>query len=179
MKLFYHHVGKAGADEDFKKTVFNRVPNSSLEIIPHSEPYRPDIIRGVNAAFPEGSFNCWGVPSGADMVIRRLEVGDVVLLVKTTGEYGEIPALGMVKGFWKQQLRELSEALWGEGKYPYVFFFNTQVLDLTWMEFVEDLGIKPNFEPRGRFFSVATKRLAAFGGAAGYVDYLLKGRSSA
>ena len=101
------------------------------------------------------------------MVIRNLQVGDAVLLVERAGEFGNIPALGVVEAFWKIQRRELSRALWGESKYPYVFFFHTRKIDLSWPQFVEDVGFKPNFDPRGKFYSVATKRLESFGGPAG------------
>lgn len=174
MKLFYHHVGIAGSKEDFPKTVFNRVPQSILNSIPETEPYREDIIQGVQSAFPEGHFNCWGVPSGAVPIIGRLEVGDAVLLVERFGEYGNIPALGIVLAFWTTQLRDLSRALWGEGKYPYVFFFNTERLDLTWEEFREDVGFKPNYNPRGKFYSVVEEKLNPLGGANEYINHLRK-----
>jgi 5-methylcytosine-specific restriction protein A len=179
MKLFYHHVGKVGSQEDFKKTVFKRVPISILNTIPPTEPYRNDIIQSVRAAFPDGSFNCWGVPSGADSVVRRLEVGDAVLLVETVGEFGNIPVLGIVSAFWKCQLRDLSEALWGESKYPYVFFFNTETIDLTWEQFLNDVGFKENFNPRGKFYSVKDKSLDSFGGVSKYVDHLRQPKAAA
>lgn len=99
MKLYYHHVGKKGADEDFKKTVFARVPISLVESsVPNDEPDKTPLLSELNEKFPIGSFNCWGVPSGAASVIKNLSVGDAVLLVETASEYGgNIPALGVVK----------------------------------------------------------------------------------
>ncbi len=129
MQLFFHNVGLNGATRDFPKTVFNSIPVTVAEqSIPLDAPYREELIQQLHYQFPTGSFNCWGVPSGAESAIKELNVGDAMLLVKTIGgEHGEIPALGIVKIFVKEQMRELSKVLWGELGYPYIFFFDTEI----------------------------------------------------
>ncbi|HVF41530.1 MAG TPA: Uma2 family endonuclease [Pyrinomonadaceae bacterium] len=171
MKLFFHHVGLAGANEDFKKTVFNKVPLSVVEDSV-GEGVRSEILDRLLSAFPRREFNCWGVPEGARTVIQNLEVGDTVLLVKTTAGEGSVPAMCGVKAFWRVQLRGLSEALWGDDKYPYIFFFDTEALELTWQDLAAHLGYSGTFNPRGQFYSVADFRLTIFAGAEGYVKYL-------
>jgi hypothetical protein len=173
MKLYYHHVGLVGANEDFKKTVFGKMPISVVKHnVSDSNPNKPEMLKVLKANFPDGKFNCWGVPSGARSVINNLNVGDAVLLVESTGNDGRVPALCGVVGFWKDELRQLSKALWGNEKFPYIFFFHTEKLKLTWGQMLLHLGYKPNFDPRGKFLSVADSKLDSFGGAARYVEYL-------
>jgi hypothetical protein len=173
MKLFYHHVGQQGADEDFSKTVFARKPISLVEeSVPEQEPLKQPLLSELRLQFPSGDFNCWGVPAGAQHVVNALEVGDVVLLVESAHETGIIPALCEVKVFFPYQFPTLSNALWGAHKYPYIFFFETERLDLPWREFLKLLGYKENFNPRGKFYSIADERLAALGGSGGFVSRL-------
>jgi hypothetical protein len=112
------------------------------------------------------------VPAGAKSVIRQLAAGDIVLLVHSATEFGEVPVLCHVQVFWPVELRDLSYALWGNDKYPYIFFFRTEKLSLSWPEFREHLGYKHNFDPRGNFYSVASHRLDDFGSVEAYVQGL-------
>ena len=126
MRLFFHHVGQKGADEDFKKTVYKDVSIETVESnVPVSYPHRDQLLNQLGQEFPDGLFDCWGVPAGAKSVIRQLQAGDVVLLVHSATEYGEVPVLCHVQVFWPHELRDLSFALWGNDKYPYIFFFRT------------------------------------------------------
>lgn len=174
MKLYYHHVGKKGADEDFKKTVFARVPISLVEYsIPDNEPNKALLLSELNEKFSIGSFNCWGVPSGAASIIKNLSVGDAVLLVETASVFGgNIPVLGLAKTFIRHEFPQLSYALWGNSHFPYIFFFETEALEFQWSEFTRDLGYAANFDPRGKFYSVADQKLAKLGGVEKYIEHL-------
>jgi 5-methylcytosine-specific restriction enzyme A len=140
VRLFFHHVGQKGADEDFKKTVYKDVSIQTVESnVPGSYPHRDELLNQLRQAFPDGLFDCWGVPAGAKSVIRQLQAGDIVLLVHSATEYGEVPVLCHVQVFWPNELRDLSFALWGNDKYPYIFVFRTVELTLTWPELREHL----------------------------------------
>jgi hypothetical protein len=172
MKLFFHHVGQEGADEDFKKTVYKDISIETVERnVPASYPHRDELLNQLRQEFPTGLFNCWGVPAGAKSVIKQLTAGDFVLLVHSATEYGEIPVLCDVQVFWPDELRDLSFALWGNDTYPYIFF-RTEKLSLSWPEFREHLGYRYNFDPRGNFYSVASQRLDDFGGVEAYAQGL-------
>jgi hypothetical protein len=173
MRLFFHHVGQKGADEDFKKTVYKEVSIETVgRNIPTDDPLRVKILQVLQAQFPSGRFNCWGVPAGAKLVIRQIAEGDFVLLVESATEYGEVPVLCQVQAFWPHELRNLSLALWGNDKFPYIFFFRTEKVTLSWPELREYLGYRHNFDPRGNFYSVASHRLDDFGGVEAYIEGL-------
>jgi putative restriction endonuclease len=174
MDIYYHHVGAAGSAEDFPKTVFGARPISVVrEHVPDSWPHKAELLRRLEAHFPEGEFNCWGVPAGALNFIRRMRAGDVVLLLETAGPPGDAPAMGEVIAFWPEQLPMLSEALWGLPRFPYIFFFRTERLSgLTWSRMHADFEYT-NYDPPSRIFRVR-KELAAYGGRERYVAHLRK-----
>lgn len=173
MRLFFHHVGQKGADEDFKKTVYKDISIETVEgNVPSSDPNRDEILHKLGTEFPTGRFNCWGVPAGAKPVINQLTAGDFVLLVHSATEFGQVPVLCPVRAFWPHELRDLSFKLWGNDKYPYIFFFRTEKLTLSWPELREHLGYAHNFDPRGNFYPVRDDRLDDFGGVAAYVEGL-------
>ena len=171
MQLFFHDVGLKGAERDFPKTVFGSIP---LQVVEEHAPdyFKPEMVETLRDAFPRGSFNAWGVPAGAKSVIRRLEVGDAVLLIRTTGGEGDIPALCRVKAYWKHEMLNLSNALWGSPRFPYIFFFDTERIHLTWEEFKEHVDYAPNFRPSGNVYRVRQDRLDDFGGVDGYISFL-------
>jgi hypothetical protein len=172
MELFFHHVGQAGADEDFPKTVFADVDLTRIEqAIPLDDPLRDDILDTLGRRFPEGSCNCWGVPMGARWPIAHLAHGDAVLLVEADTADGRVPALCPDVLYWNRPYHDVSAELWGNPRYPYVFFFRTEPLDLTWHEMRADLRYAPDWVPRN-FFRITPPRLAPFGGPEGYLQRL-------
>jgi 5-methylcytosine-specific restriction protein A len=100
VRLFFHHVGQKGADEDFKKMVYKDINIEAVESnVPPSHPLRDELLHELGVQFPTGLFNCWGVPAGAKSVIRQLTAGDLVLLVRSATEYGDVPILCHVEVF--------------------------------------------------------------------------------
>ena len=59
MRLFFHHVGQKGADEDFKKTVYKDISIETVEgNVPASYPHRDELLNQLGQEFPNGLFNC-------------------------------------------------------------------------------------------------------------------------
>ena len=172
MELYLHHVGQAGSDEDFPKTVFADVDLARIEAaLPPDDPTRDEIVRTLRARFPGGACNCWGVPIGARWPIAHLGHGDAVLLVESVSGDGSVPALCPDVRYWNRAYHQVSEELWGNPRYPYVFYFRTEPLDLTWREMCADLGYRFNWSPRN-FFRIPVERVEPFGGPEGYLRRL-------
>ena len=72
MQLFFHDVGLQGSNRDFPKTVFANVP---VQVVEERTPgfLKEEVVAALREKFPRGSFNVWGVPAGAQSVIKRLE----------------------------------------------------------------------------------------------------------
>lgn len=147
MQIFIHGVGKEGSDRDFPKTVFGDVKIDFIEKN-LTEPLKSEITATLSELFPEGHCNCWGVPSGASSIIKKMKAGDAFFLMRTTSKEGEIPALGIVQAFWKEPLPELSNALWGSTIFPYIFFFRTKEINLTWTDFKKHVGYSDRYALR-------------------------------
>lgn len=179
MNIFFHHVGKQGAEEDFPKTIFNQVEIGTVQNnISDELPLKKVLIDDLLHAFPSKKFNVWGVPAGAAKTIKKLSIGDYVFFVESISNSvhssGSIPALGKIEVFHYIELPQLSSALWGRGKYVYLFFFNTIEIDLTWDQFCSYLGYKENYDPRGLFCPIAENRFELFGGADSFIKQILK-----
>lgn len=175
MDLFFHHVGQPGSASDFPKTVYSTRLISEVEkSIPDENPEKFHLINELKLNFPSGRFNCWGVPEGAKSIIRNLKNGDTVLLVQSSRIDGKVPILCKVKVYLPVKLNELSKVLWGDDKYPFIFFFDSEEIDLMWIDFREHLGYMEKFDPRGNFYKVASERLQSYGSIQNYIDYLLK-----
>jgi hypothetical protein len=171
-KLYIHHVGIEGADADFPKTVYRAVEIELICDALSSDDAQVEQTRdSLSRLFPSGQCNCWGVPEQAITVIRNLTALDYVLLVRTTRDEGEVSVLCWVKHVLPFTSRELSRALWQKEKYPLIFFFDSELINLTWQEFCHQVGYW-KYDPRGRFLSVSDNKLASYGGAKGYASYL-------
>ncbi len=174
MQLFFHDVGLKGANSDFPKTVFNSIDVGEIVEAAPIE-LRLSLQSELNNEFPTGLCNAWGVPHGASSVIRQLKKGDAVLLIKSTGGLEEIPALCLVKAFIREPMVGVSDLLWGSAHFPYVFFFQTEEIDLTWSQFKTDVQYQKNFRPSGNVYRVREDRFSQFGSASEYVKYLRNG----
>ena len=52
MRLFFHHVGQKGADEDFKKTVYKDISIETVESnVPVSYPHRDELLSQLRRGF--------------------------------------------------------------------------------------------------------------------------------
>ena len=176
MQLFFHDVGLKGAEKDFPKTIFGKV--SIEKIIEHVQPaLKEEVGKHLRKEFPKGYCNAWGVPAGAKSIIKNLNIGDAMLLIRTTSGLGDLPALCLVKGFWREQMPEVSNFLWDSNHYPFVFFFDTQEIELTWEQFKTHVDYKMNFRPSGNVYRVrnADDKLSNFGGVQGYIEFLVNG----
>ena len=117
VKLYFHHVGQRGSDEDFPKTVFGRVALSQIEgAIGPDDPLRAEIVGALRERFPEGWCNVWGVPVGARTSIANLNTGDAVLLVESVAGHGSVPAVCPDVLYWNRANPKLSQELWGNSK---------------------------------------------------------------
>ena len=175
MKVYFNHVGQPGASQHFPMTIDRRRDISEVKNTTFpNEQVKTELIKELQTKFPDGKFNCWGAPAGAIRVIKSLASGDVVLLVESVNaQIGTVPVLCVVKTFIPQPFPELSHTLWGDDHFPYVFFFDTQNLELSWIQFLEYLGYEQNFNPRGNYYSIKSTRLENFGGEEGFYQHLL------
>ena len=115
MNIFIMHVGSPG-NIDIEYTVTRkRSIKEMVEKIPLSAPERAyfENDKELNSAFPNGEFNCWGVPSRAEPSFRKTNVGDLVLMIPEIGssEDSGIQQIGIVKAKYNEKAIDASKVL--------------------------------------------------------------------
>lgn len=172
------HIGSKGSiDIDYTITR-DRSIEEIIEKLPKDAPelefFKSDELR---KAFPNGKFNCWGIPSKAEKRFEETQIGDLVLFIPHIGEHdGGIHQLGIVKAKCPVRSYEASKALWTDTPddrlYPFIFFFDTEIGYREWFGFLEDVDIKSNWNPNGYYRRIASKRFQKHGGAEKYLELL-------
>lgn len=175
------HVGHPG-NIDIKYTVTRqRSVDELIEKLPSNSPelsyFKSD--PNFHKAFPNGKFNCWGIPGRAEPRFLETNPGDLVLIIPHIGIHdGGIHQLGIVKAKCPVRCYEASKILWPDTPhdklFPFIFFFDTEEGFRDWFGFLEDIDIKSNWDPRGYYRRIATHRFDKWGGPEGYLNYLRK-----
>lgn len=179
MKVFIMHVGHPGnVDIDWTVTQ-HRTFNEVLSQLPTDAPERKyfEADPTLRAAFPQGYFNCWGVPSNAEPSFNKTDIGDLVLIIPWIGSHdGGIHQLGIVNAKCPVRAYHASRILWPQTPnarlFPWLFFFHTEVGYRGWFDFLDDVGIAANWDPRGWYRPIALHRFARWGGPQGYLRFL-------
>ena len=170
------HVGEPG-NVDIPYTVTRRrniakIIDQLPDGAPEKEYFASDPV--LHEAFPNGKFNCWGVPERAEPSFDRTGIGDLVLFLPTLSD--GIRQIGVVKAKCPLQCPNASRILWpgtpDDRLFPYVFFFETEVGHRGWYDFLDDVGYDPNWDPRGWYRSIASHRFNRWGGPDKYLDFL-------
>lgn len=179
MQVFIMHVGFPG-NIDIQYTVTQRrsideITNELPKDAPERTYFETDQV--LRNAFRSREFNCWGVPVRAEPSFNKTQVGDLVLFLPTIGkEDGGIQQLGIIKAKAPVRCYEASRILWPntpqDRLFPFLFFFYTEVGFRPWLDFLDDVDINRDWDPRGWYRPIATKRFQKWGGPAGYLKFL-------
>lgn len=179
MQAFFHHIGAPG-NVDLGKTVTRR--RSAGEVMSQlpadATAERTFFAENgpLRRVFPDGMFNCWGVPRGGERVFQQMEIGDLVLLVHSAGLYGRgIEQIGVVKALCPDAAWNASQTLWqwpDDRLFPFLFFFDTERGSRIWSDFKLDMGYDPGYQGGRIFQRIAEERLARWGGPSGYLSFL-------
>ncbi len=181
MQVFIMHVGYPG-NIDIEYTVTKtRNIQELIKKLPQNAPERKyfENDQVLHTAFPEGNFNCWGVPNRAEPSFQKTGIGDLVLIVPSIGLHeGGVHQIGIIKAICPIKCYEASRILWPHTPYdrlfPFIFFFDTEVGYRGWFELLNDLDIKENWNPKGWYRKIAMNRFYRWNGPFGYLSFLRK-----
>lgn len=179
MNIFLMHVGHNNAiDLDYtvkrKRSVTELVsalPSGSTE----RDFYESD--SSLRRGFPDGRFNCWGVPPRAKPAFDETEIGDLVVFAPWIGVHGGgIQYAGIVRAIYRSEAWDSSRVFWPETPndrlFPWIYFFETATGFRDWYSFLDDVGIGHGWNPRGWYKRIQPERFKSFGGPTGYVRFL-------
>lgn len=180
MQAFIMHVGHPG-NIDIKYTVTRRRRMDEIFSALSKDAPEKDFFSAtgqLSQLFPSGDFHCWGVPSRAEPAFEKTEIGDLILMIPSIGIHQDagVKQIGIVKAKCPFRCNEASHILWPDTPddrlFPWIFFFDTEIGDRPWFEFLNDVDIKENWDPRGWYKRLNSKRFLKWGGVSGYVDFL-------
>jgi hypothetical protein len=57
----------------------------------------------------------------------------------------------------------LSERLWTEGRFPWVFLLRGRMVHVPWPCFLDRIGYASSFDPRGRVYGISKAKMRAKG----------------
>lgn len=179
MKVFLMHVGSPG-NVDINYTVTRtRTVNELIEKLPEGSQeldfFKSDLE--LKTAFPDGHFNCWGIPINAEPRFNETEPGDLVLFAPTIGlEDGGIHQLGIIRSKCPTRAYNASRILWPdtpkERLFPFIFLFHSEIGFRGWYDFLEDIDYSPNWNPQGWYRKIGTSRFDKWNGPQGYLEFL-------
>lgn len=162
MDIYFQHVGERGGQRDFPRTLGDKkvglrrfVFNDVAEFV--SDPSER-IRKDLSISAPEG-FQIWGVPSGATRILKNLSPGDWFLILESDRPGGQFHYVGQVLHRINGEDFRLSEHLWGEAKFPLIFFLRGQLTSFPWEVFRRNLGYKENWRLSGQTYRLPGDRI--------------------
>jgi hypothetical protein len=179
MNVFIMHVGHTNViDIDYTMKRRRKI-QEILEVLPDEAPERAYFAKdkALHTAFPDGTFNCWGVPPKARPAFNKTEIGDLVLFAPWIGVHdGGFYYIGVVRAICPHDCWHATKALWPQTPerrpFPLLFFFDTEFGFYDWYRFLDDVGISHRWHPRGYYRRIQPARFAEFGGGGGYLDHI-------
>ena len=163
-ELFYDHAGIDGARMHFPQSLARRLTAQQVQAhlqrdLGPQEGQR--FASQLASKFPDG-FNCWGIPTGGERVFNLLDAGDIVLLIGKIQVQpypdGLFEYAATVQVKYPDPLHWTSQHVWGEARWPLMFFFGATKIALPWPTFLKDTGYLTTWNPQGMFYRVNPKR---------------------
>lgn len=171
------HVGQANTI-DLEYTVSRtRSIQEVLNILPNDAPEKSFFAsEELRSCFPDGMFNCWGVPVKAQPSFEKTKVGDLVIFAPEIGDQGGIDYFGFIKSVCPVSCYTASRILWSETPndrlFPWLFFFDTEFGHVPWVTFLEQVKYAPNWNPRGWYRRIDASKFKVWEGGKGYAQHL-------
>src|SRR4051812_34455634 len=123
MAIFYQHIGEKLWARDSPRSIGTAETGLVRFTLSEVEPFLGQLpgsevhaIRSaVHKSAPDG-FQIWGLLSGAERVLKPMQVGDVLLLLESTA----FRYIGNVVHRLSEPCWDLSTYIWGEARFPLI-----------------------------------------------------------
>jgi hypothetical protein len=178
MTIYYQHIGRALWARDAPRSIGTErgLKEFSLaDIMPHLADLTSlevEKMKGKLTRESEGTFQIWGLPTGAQHVIRELSDGDHLLLLESE----DFRYVGKVVHHLSEPCWDLSQQIWGEQKFPLIVLLQGSLVRYSWEAFVSDFGFAQNYHMRGNTMKLADAklRMSPFGSEDAFVEHLVR-----
>lgn len=162
MSVFYQHIGQAMWARDApislgSENELQRFKMSDLEgHLSDISPLIVDNLKILETSVAPTGFQIWGLPSGAERIIRNMSPGDYLLLLEN--EYFRYA--GQVIYHLNEPSWNLSNHLWGEQRFPLIVFLQGQIIKYSWDTFKFDFDFNPRYHMRGNTMRLSSSKIA-------------------
>ncbi len=162
--IYYQHIGRELWRRDGPRSIGTDDGGlrrfSFGDIHPFLGPVDPTeqaAIRGKAHEYAPTGFQVWGIPSGAEQVLRAMDTGDFLLLLETDF----FRYAGQVIHRVSVPCWELSRHIWGEQRFPLIVLLQGQMIGYPWTEFIEQFRFDPKYHMRGNTMRLGPDRVAS------------------
>jgi len=164
MTVYYQHIGEQMAARDFPRSL--GTPTSGLkrfsfedveEFLQHLNPLEIADIKSKSRELAPTGFQMWGIPSGAQRVLAKMQTGDFLMLLEST----DFTYCGQVIHRVTDLCYDLSYDIWGEQRFPIIVLLQGEMISYGWGEFLEDFNFASNYHLRGTTANIRTERVAS------------------
>ena len=163
MTIYYQHVGEEMTARDFPQSIGSdhrlvRFHFSDIEpFLGHLHSSELMEIKSRITDLAPTGFQVWGIPSGAQTVLKNMSGGDYLLLLESI----HFAYCGQVLHRVSEMCYDLSENIWGEERFPIIILLQGELINYSWIDFVEHFGYKSNYRMRGQTSNIADRIVAS------------------
>jgi hypothetical protein len=168
MSVFWQHVGQQNAARDFPRTL--GTPEARLrffrssEVRDHLSDLNPLEMGRIEKKFADlggTQFQIWGLPSGADRALSKIEPKDYFMVLDTNAEGGAFRYVGRVLCYLPGRQWDVSQWLWGSQKYPLILLLEGELIEYPWPRFLTDFKFGVGMKPMGRTYRISEQAFRA------------------
>ncbi|MFC3675717.1 HNH endonuclease [Ferrovibrio xuzhouensis] len=139
------------SSEGLKRFKYEDIESHIQHLAPHE---LLDVRAKLNDLAPTG-FQIWGIPAGAEIVLRNMKTGDFLMLLEST----DFRYAGQVLHRTSGMCHELSARIWGENRFPIIILLQGEMISYGWSDFVDNFGFNPKYHMRGTTMSLSSERV--------------------
>jgi hypothetical protein len=168
MSVFWQHVGQQNSADDFPRSL--GTPPNKLQFFPPSyvrehlsnlNPLEAGLVEKRLSDLEGKRFQIWGLPSGADRVLSKIQPNDYFMVLDTNALEGAFRYIGRVLYYVPGRQWDLSQWLWKSQKYPLILLLQGELIEYPWSRFLSDFKFGVGMKPMGRTYRISEKAFDA------------------
>jgi|GEM_PF-3657821 len=164
MAVYYQHIGERLSARDFPLslgTIANGLKRFRFEdiepFIGHLAPVELADIKSKLENFAPTGCQIWGIPSGAQRVLKNMNTGDFLMLLESIA----FAYCGQVIHRVSELCYDLSDNIWGEQRFPIIILLQGELISYGWDQFLVDFDFAANYHMRGNTANISNTRMHA------------------
>ena len=163
MTIYFQHVGAENAARDFPRSLLladgTPVKFSLEDVTPYLSHLSKEELSSIESELGGNTFQIWGLPAGAKTIVAKMKKEDYLLLIPLASSDGGVTYACRRRTNPILFGDELSEHVWGNGKFSCIVLVDGSPVSLPWDAFLGSLNYAPNWRPAGQTYPIKADRL--------------------